>query len=114
VGLLKKLKKLTLKKAVKAVAKVAPIAAAVIPGVGPVVAGAIALAGKVAKAAEGVQAKSEQIQDIIGAGDVLIGGPAPSTGPPVGSTSILGGGGLLTWIMIIATIFFLPKLFGRR
>lgn len=119
MGLLKSLKKLSLKKAAKVVAKVAPIAAVLIPGVGPVVAGAIAVAGKVGTALGGIKEKIEGVQQVINGPPVqpvAIGQPVPSTGPSVG---LAGFGGLfsnpLTLIVLaLAAIFVLPKLFGRR
>jgi hypothetical protein len=105
MGWLKKLKK---KLTIKAVMKVAPVALALVPGVGTVVAGAVALAGKVAGDLKKTQARAEDVQD------VLRGGPAPSIGPPPGPSAIGLGSGFMKIVIAVAALFLLPKLFGGK
>jgi hypothetical protein len=115
MGLFKSLKKLSLKKVAKTVAKVAPIALAVIPGVGPVVAAGIAIATKVSGALSAAKAKVEGIQDVInGPSPPLIGKPVLSTGPSAGAGAIAGFGGLPLILMIGALLYFLFGRKGRR
>jgi len=119
MGLFKSLKKLTLKKVAKVVAKVAPVAAVLVPGVGPVIAGGIAIATKVSGALSAAKQKVEAIQDIVSGpappavdtSQVLVGGPAP------GMTA--GIGAMPQWLVPLLLIgaiwlfFFKPKR-GRR
>jgi len=97
--------------------KIAPLVAAVIPGVGPVVAGAIAIAGKAGGALNSLKGKIEGVTDVINGPpvpQVAIGRPVSSEGF-TGKSSLAGGGNSMIWIVaIIAAVMFLPKLLGGR
>lgn len=113
MGLFKKLKKLTWKKAAKIAAKVAPVAVAVIPGVGPVVAAGVAAAGNLAGKAKKLLTTAGEVGEVLGTGP-------PQMGIPTGERTYRDRSHLydkpnktnwLLWLGLGAAAFFLvPQL----
>lgn len=117
MGLFKKLKKIKLKNVVKTIAKVAPIAAAVIPGVGPVIAAATGVAGGLFGKLANIGKQATQISDVLSITD----GAAMQPGQSGVAASSIGGGippGLLIGggLVLLLVLFWKPikRMLGMR